>query len=76
VGIPARIIRAEEKGGEKPAFKAYGVTEAGDPVSEAMRGLVDSASSHEHEIALLWQAIERLTLEQRDSEQAAPGAVR
>src|SRR4051812_1033090 len=64
VGIPARILRAEDKG-EQRAFTAYGVTQASDPVSEAMRGLADSASSHEHEISLLWQAIERLTLEQR-----------
>src|SRR6478735_2796356 len=43
VGIPARILRAEDKAGEKKPFTAYGVTQAGDPVAEAMRGLVDSA---------------------------------
>src|SRR6478736_3954759 len=33
VGIPARILRAEDKG-EKRAFTAYGVTQASDPVAE------------------------------------------
>jgi serine O-acetyltransferase len=75
VGIPARILRAEDKGAQR-AFTAYGVTQASDPVSEAMRGLADSASSHEHEIALLWQAIERLTLERREAEQATQGVAR
>jgi serine O-acetyltransferase len=70
VGIPARILRAEDKAGEKKPFTAYGVTQAGDPVAEAMRGLVDSASSHEHQITQLWQAIERLTLEQREAVKA------
>ncbi|MGZ5846433.1 MAG: serine O-acetyltransferase [Ramlibacter sp.] len=64
VGIPARIIRAEDRACDGKAFAAYGVTQAGDPVSEAMRGLLDSASSHEHQITQLWQAIERLQLEQ------------
>ena len=63
VGIPARIIRPEDKG-ERKAFAPYGATQAGDPVSEAMRGLIDNAASHEHQIAQLWQAIERLQLEQ------------
>jgi serine O-acetyltransferase len=26
-----------------------------------MRGLIDNASGHEHQIALLWQAIEQLS---------------
>ncbi len=63
VGNPARIILA--KGGhEAPApagFSAYGVTQGDDPVSLALRGLVDNASDHEHQIALLWKAIERLS---------------
>ena len=32
-----------------------------DPVTQAMRGLIDSAASQEHQIALLWQAIEKLS---------------
>ena len=35
-----------------------------DPVSQAMRGLIDNASSQEHQIALLWEAIEKLSLTQ------------
>ena len=31
-----------------------------DPVSQAMKGLIDNAVGHEHQIALLWQAIEKL----------------
>jgi serine O-acetyltransferase len=42
-------------------FSAYGVTHNDDPVSQAMRGLIDNASSQEHQIALLWKAIEQLS---------------
>jgi serine O-acetyltransferase len=42
-------------------FSAYGVTQNDDPVSQAMRGLIDNASTQEHQIALLWQAIEKLS---------------
>jgi serine O-acetyltransferase len=68
VGIPARIILAEDRvprTAETSGFRAYGVTQADDPVSQAMRGLIDSAASQEHQIAQLWQAIERLTVAQR-----------
>lgn len=65
VGIPARIIPS--KVGESadvtetaPKFSAYGVTQEDDPLSQAMRGLIDSTASQEHQIALLWQAIEKL----------------
>ncbi|MBA2963641.1 MULTISPECIES: serine O-acetyltransferase [Ramlibacter] len=64
VGIPARIIQAEDKAG--PGFPAYGVTLADDPVSQAMRGLIDSAASQEHQIQLLWQALETLRQERKD----------
>ncbi|MDM0113322.1 serine O-acetyltransferase [Variovorax sp. J22R133] len=65
VGIPARIIpagdaaRAQVPGEEK--FSAYGVTQSDDPLSLAMRGLIDNASSQEHQIALIWQALEKLS---------------
>ena len=66
VGIPARIIPS--KSGESadvtaPAdkFAAYGITLEDDPLSQAMKGLIDNASSQEHQIALLWQAIEKLS---------------
>jgi serine O-acetyltransferase len=71
VGNPARIIVAkatvlDPKQAEREAlaaklgFSAYGVTEGDDPLSQAMRGLIDHASVHEHQITLLWQAIEKL----------------
>ena len=41
-------------------FSAYGVTQNDDPLSQAMRGLIDNAAGQEHQIAMLWQAIERL----------------
>ncbi len=66
VGIPARIIPS--KTGESAdvtrhdaTFSAYGITQDDDPVSQALRGLIDSASGQEHQIALLWKAIETLS---------------
>ena len=67
VGIPARIIPAKSAAGdpnlepEKPKFSAYGVTLEDDPMSQAMRGLVDSTAGQDRQIAMLWQAIEKLT---------------
>lgn len=66
VGIPARIIQAEdtarrEEAAAKMGFSAYGVTASDDPLSQAMKGLIDNASSQEQQIALLWQAIEKLS---------------
>ncbi len=66
VGNPARIIQAEadarrEEAASKMGFSAYGVTQNDDPLSQAMRGLIDNASAQDHQIALLWQAIEKLS---------------
>ena len=66
VGNPARVIQAEtdakrEEAASKMGFSAYGVTQNDDPVSQAMRGLIDNAASQEHQIALLWQTIEQLS---------------
>ena len=47
-------------------FSAYGVTQGDDPVASAMKGLIDNAASHEHQIALLWQAIEKLSARSRE----------
>ncbi|HZY19605.1 MAG TPA: serine O-acetyltransferase [Ramlibacter sp.] len=66
VGIPARIIRADDQR-DGAAFPAYGVTRADDPVSQALKGLVDSAASQEHQIAQLWQALERLGARRGDA---------
>ena len=65
VGIPARIVASRE-GARADAtperkFSAYGVTQEDDPLSLAMRSLIDTASSQEHQIALLWQAIATLS---------------
>lgn len=70
VGNPARILHKEvdaqrEQAAAKMGFSAYGVTQSDDPVSQAIRGLVDNAASHEHQIALLWQAIEKLSNSRR-----------
>jgi len=69
VGNPARIIQAEqdarrEEVASRMGFSAYGVTHNDDPLSQAMRGLIDNAAGHEHQIALLWQAIEKLSAQQ------------
>ena len=70
VGIPARIIPAKAAGSGDSIhadrkFEAYGITQEDDPLSLAMRGLIDTASSQEHQIALLWQAIETLSAQAR-----------
>jgi serine O-acetyltransferase len=75
VGNPARVINAEtdavrEATAAKMGFSAYGVTQGDDPVAQAMKGLIDNASGHEHQIALLWQAIEKLSSRSRE----LPGA--
>jgi len=77
VGNPARIIEAEsdakrEEAASRMGFSAYGVTQNDDPLSQALRGLIDNASSQEHQIALLWQAIEQLSSGKPPSE-CVPG---
>ena len=80
VGIPARII--ESKTGASAdvtepqppqRFSAYGITQEDDPLSQAMRGLIDNASSQEHQIALLWQAIEKLARTAPETRGCVPG---
>ena len=71
VGIPARIVQksadaAREEAAAKMGFSAYGVTHGDDPVSQAMKGLIDNASGQEHQIMLLWQAIEKLSTRARE----------
>ncbi len=65
VGNPARIMVAShevlrEQAAAQMGFSAYGVTQGDDPLSLALRGLIDNAAGHEHQIALLWQAIKTL----------------
>lgn len=69
VGNPARIIQAEqdakrEEVASKMGFSAYGVTQNDDPLSQALRGLIDNAASQEHQIAMIWQAMEQLCAQQ------------
>jgi serine O-acetyltransferase len=71
VGIPARIVVKDadaqrEEHAAKMGFSAYGVTQGDDPVAQAMKGLIDNAAGHEHQIALLWQAIEKLSARSRE----------
>ena len=66
VGNPARIIQADtdvrrEEAASQMGFSAYGVTQNDDPVSQAMRGLIDNAAAQEKQVALLWAAIEILS---------------
>jgi serine O-acetyltransferase len=77
VGIPARIIMSKE--GESAdvtspdkKFSAYGITQEDDPLSQALRGLIDSASSQEHQIALLWKAIAAMAAGHTSSADCAP----
>ncbi|MFG6449565.1 serine O-acetyltransferase [Roseateles sp. BYS180W] len=70
VGNPARIIEVQadaerEAAAARMGFSAYGVTQGDDPVAQAMKGLIDSAAGHEHQIALLWQAVSTLSQGQR-----------
>lgn len=46
---------------EAPAFAAYGVTQMEDPVTQAMRSLADGAATHEQQLQLLWQVLEKLS---------------
>jgi serine O-acetyltransferase len=69
VGIPARIIPSKtgesaDVSGTEPKFNAYGITQDDDPVSQALKGLIDNASGQEHQIAMLWKAIEQLSAQQ------------
>lgn len=75
VGIPARIIEAKEAPaeGQPKRFTAYGVTLGDDPVAQAMKGLIDHTAGHEHQIALLWAAIEKLSGATTRPEPCVPG---
>jgi serine O-acetyltransferase len=81
VGIPARIIPSKEGvsadvTGTEPKFTAYGITQDDDPVSQALRGLVDSASGQDHQIAMLWKAVSQLSAQLADSDCVPKDAAR
>ncbi|MBD3892295.1 serine O-acetyltransferase [Hydrogenophaga sp.] len=78
VGIPARIIPSKTgvSADVSEKFSAYGLTQEDDPLSQAMRGLIDSAAAQEHQIALLWQTIEALAAQRPGSDCVPQGAAR
>ncbi len=70
VGIPARIIPSKagesaDVSGTDRKFTAYGITQDDDPVSQALRGLIDSAAGQEQQIAMIWKALEQLCEQQK-----------
>lgn len=81
VGIPARIIPSKEGVSAdvtqtERKFTAYGITQEDDPVSQALRGLVDNASGQEHQIAMLWKAVEQLSARLAESDCVPQDAAR
>ena len=70
VGIPARILPSKvgesaDVAGAQPKFSAYGITNEDDPVSQALRGLIDSATGQDKQIALIWQALDQVCKQQQ-----------
>ena len=51
--IEAQSDQAREEAAARMGFSAYGITQGDDPVVMAMRGLIDSAASQDHQIAML-----------------------
>ena len=81
VGIPARIIPSKEGESADVAspggkFSAYGVTLEDDPVSQALRGLIDHTTAQERQITLLWQALETLSTAKNSPSCVPKGATR
>jgi len=81
VGIPARIIQADdslrrEQVANQMGFSAYGISQNDDPLSQAMKGLIDNASSQEHQIALLWKAIEEVCANRKSADIVPDDAAR
>ena len=71
VGNPARVLHAEadavrEVAAAKTGFSAYGITQGDDPMANAIKGLIDNASGQDHQITLIWHAIEKLAVRSRE----------
>lgn len=65
VGNPARIIHTQsdqrrEEASARMGFSAYGVTQNDDPISQALKGLIDAAAQSQEQIQRLWQVVEAL----------------
>ena len=56
----------------KPTFSAYGITQDDDPVSQALRGLIDYTVEQDKQIALLWQALAKLASAGPNAEDLLP----
>ena len=69
--IDAQVDAQREETAAKLGFSAYGITQGDDPVAQAMKSLIDHAAAQEHQITMLWQAIETLSARQRND---APSA--
>lgn len=84
VGIPARIIYPDKNTSQpeesveqaatetKTGFSAYGVTSEDDPLSQAMRSLIDKTASQERQITMLWQAVETLSASNQANTNCVP----
>ena len=77
VGNPARIIVANndarrEEVASKMGFSAYGVTQNDDPLSQAIRGLIDYTAEQDKQIAMLWQALEKMSQGQVNGKDCVP----
>lgn len=77
VGNPARIIQKKgdalrENVASQMGFSAYAITQNDDPLSLAMRGLIDQAAASSQQIELIWQALEKLS--NAPAEELPPGA--
>ena len=66
--IKVQPAKLEQDDCDKSNFTAYGVTSEVDPVAQAMRSLSDGAAGHEKQIALLWAAIEKLSIQGKVSD--------
>ena len=64
VGNPARIIMPKTDDHSDGAFAAYGITNSDDPVSVALRSLIEGGSQQDAQITLLWQTLEKLAAQQ------------
>jgi serine O-acetyltransferase len=81
VGNPARLIEATadagiEEAASRMGFSAYGVTHSDDPMSQALRELIEHAALQEHQIALLWKSLEHLSSGQPAQTCVPPDAAR
>jgi hypothetical protein len=45
--------------------RRYRITQDDDPVSQALRGLIDNAAGQEAQMALIWKALEQLCAQQQ-----------